>query len=36
MIGAAAIWLLGSSDFSSELAAQVGIGFAFAHHFAVA
>lgn len=28
------IWLLGSSDFSSELAAQVGMGFAFAHHFA--
>jgi luciferase family oxidoreductase group 1 len=28
------IWLLGSSDYSSELAAQVGLGFAFAHHFA--
>ena len=28
------IWLLGSSDYSSELAAQVGMGFAFAHHFA--
>src|SRR6202049_4767187 len=28
------IWLLGSSDCSSELAAQVGMGFAFAHHFA--
>ncbi|WP_398472690.1 LLM class flavin-dependent oxidoreductase [Tardiphaga sp.] len=28
------IWLLGSSDFSSDLAAQVGMGFAFAHHFA--
>src|ERR1700752_1134767 len=27
------IWLLGSSDYSSELAAQVGMGFAFAHHF---
>src|SRR2546421_13065217 len=27
-------WLLGSSDYSSELAAQVGMGFAFAHHFA--
>jgi luciferase family oxidoreductase group 1 len=26
--------LLGSSDYSSELAAQVGMGFAFAHHFA--
>jgi luciferase family oxidoreductase group 1 len=28
------IWLLGSSSYSSELAAQVGMGFAFAHHFA--
>ena len=28
------IWLLGSSDYCSELAAQVGMGFAFAHHFA--
>ena len=28
------IWLLGSSDYSSELAAQVGMVFAFAHHFA--
>src|SRR6201987_182059 len=28
------IWLLGSSDYSSELAAQGGVGFAFAHHFA--
>jgi luciferase family oxidoreductase group 1 len=28
------IHLLGSSDYSSELAAQVGMGFAFAHHFA--
>src|SRR5690242_3054666 len=28
------IWLLGRSDYSSELAAQVGMGFAFAHHFA--
>src|ERR1700750_2407928 len=28
------IWLLGSSDYASELAAQVGMGFAFAHHFA--
>ncbi len=26
------IWLLGSSDFSSRLAAQVGMGFSFAHH----
>ena len=29
------IWLLGSSDYSSELAAQVGMGYAFAHHFAM-
>src|SRR5947208_17200330 len=29
------IWLLGSRDYSSELAAQVGMGFAFAHHFAM-
>ncbi|MGN6117019.1 MAG: MsnO8 family LLM class oxidoreductase, partial [Nitrobacter sp.] len=28
------IWLLGSSDYSAELSAQVGMGFAFAHHFA--
>jgi luciferase family oxidoreductase group 1 len=28
------IWLLGSSDYSAELAAVVGAGFAFAHHFA--
>jgi alkanesulfonate monooxygenase SsuD/methylene tetrahydromethanopterin reductase-like flavin-dependent oxidoreductase (luciferase family) len=28
------IWLLGSSDYSSELSAQIGMGFAFAHHFA--
>lgn len=26
------IWLLGSSDFSSALAAQLGLGFAYAHH----
>lgn len=26
------IWLLGSSDFSARLAAQMGTGFAFAHH----
>lgn len=26
------IWLLGSSDFSAELAAQMGLRFAFAHH----
>ena len=28
------IWLLGSSDYSSELSAQLGMGFGFAHHFA--
>jgi luciferase family oxidoreductase group 1 len=28
------IWLLGSSDYSAQLAASMGIGFAFAHHFA--
>ena len=28
------IWLLGSSDYSAELAGRVGLGFAFAHHFA--
>src|SRR6202048_2899552 len=28
------IWLLGSSDYSADLSAQVGMGFAFAHHFA--
>lgn len=28
------IFLLGSSDYSAELSAQVGFGFAFAHHFA--
>jgi luciferase family oxidoreductase group 1 len=28
------IWLLGSSDYSAELAAAIGVGFAFAHHFA--
>ena len=28
------IWLLGSSDYSAELAAAVGVGFSFAHHFA--
>lgn len=26
------IWLLGSSDFSARLAAELGMGFAFAHH----
>jgi luciferase family oxidoreductase group 1 len=28
------IWLLGSSGYSAELAAAIGMGFAFAHHFA--
>ncbi len=28
------IWLLGSSGYSAELAAAIGAGFAFAHHFA--
>jgi luciferase family oxidoreductase group 1 len=28
------IWLLGSSDYSADLSAQLGMGFAFAHHFA--
>jgi luciferase family oxidoreductase group 1 len=28
------IWLLGSSDYSGQLSAQIGMGFAFAHHFA--
>ena len=28
------IWLLGSSDYSAQLAAAVGAGFSFAHHFA--
>jgi luciferase family oxidoreductase group 1 len=27
------VWLLGSSDFGARLAAQLGLGFAFAHHF---
>jgi luciferase family oxidoreductase group 1 len=27
------IWLLGSSGYSAELAAHVGMGFSFAHHF---
>ena len=27
------IWLLGSSDYSAQLSAQMGMGFAFAHHF---
>jgi luciferase family oxidoreductase group 1 len=28
------VWLLGSSDYSAQLSAQIGVGFAFAHHFA--
>jgi luciferase family oxidoreductase group 1 len=28
------VWLLGSSDFSAELSAQMGLRFAFAHHIA--
>ena len=28
------LWLLGSSDYSAELAAAIGVGFSFAHHFA--
>jgi luciferase family oxidoreductase group 1 len=28
------LWLLGSSDYSAQLSAQLGMGFAFAHHFA--
>jgi luciferase family oxidoreductase group 1 len=27
------VWLLGSSDFGARLAARLGLGFAFAHHF---
>ncbi len=29
-----AVWLLGSSDYSARLAAQLGLPFSFAHHFA--
>jgi alkanesulfonate monooxygenase SsuD/methylene tetrahydromethanopterin reductase-like flavin-dependent oxidoreductase (luciferase family) len=28
------IWILGSSDYGARLAASMGVGFAFAHHFA--
>jgi len=28
------LWLLGSSGYSAELSASIGVGFAFAHHFA--
>src|SRR5580698_481221 len=31
-VGTPEIWLLGSSDFSAQLAAKLGLGFAFAHH----
>ena len=31
-VGTPEIWLLGSSDFSAQLAARLGLGFAFAHH----
>jgi luciferase family oxidoreductase group 1 len=31
-VGSPEIWLLGSSDFSAQLAAKLGLGFAFAHH----
>jgi luciferase family oxidoreductase group 1 len=30
--GTPELWLLGSSDFSARLAAELGLGFAFAHH----
>ena len=32
-VGLPPIWLLGSSGYSAELAAHVGAGFSFAHHF---
>jgi luciferase family oxidoreductase group 1 len=28
------LWLLGSSDYSAQLSAMIGVGFSFAHHFA--
>lgn len=31
-VGTPEIWLLGSSDFSAQLAGKLGLGFAFAHH----
>ena len=31
-VGTPEIWLLGSSDFSAQLAAKLGLAFAFAHH----
>lgn len=33
-IGAPDVWLLGSSDYSARLAAQLGLPYVFAHHFA--
>src|SRR5499433_1932483 len=33
-VALASIWLLGSSSYSAQLAAMVGVGFSFAHHFA--
>lgn len=33
-IGSPPVWLLGSSDYSARLAAQLGLPYVFAHHFA--
>jgi len=33
-VGLPPIWLLGSSDYGAQLAAAIGAGYAFAHHFA--
>lgn len=33
-VGAPPVWLLGSSDYSARLAAQLGLPYVFAHHFA--
>jgi len=33
-VGLPPIWLLGSSGYSAQLSGQIGVGFAFAHHFA--
>jgi luciferase family oxidoreductase group 1 len=30
------VWILGSSDYGAQLAAELGLGFAFAHHFSPA
>ena len=35
-VGMPDIWLLGSSDFSARMAAEMGLGFAFAHHISPA